>query len=99
MSSARALTMRAKRPRARAASEKKSGAAISHGRALRRTPLRPASTTGCMSGAMYAQLRYAMSSGRSKRWRWHGIMVCGSFVRPRIIACARVVPQWRRIVR
>ena len=76
--------MRAKRPRARAASEKKSGATISHGRALRRTPRTPASTTECMSGAMYAQLRYAMSSGRSKRWRWPGIMVydimvCGSF--------------------
>ena len=79
-SSARALTTRASRPRARAAPEKKSGAAISHGRALRRTPIEPASTTECMSGAMYAQLRYAMSSGRSKRWRWLGIMVCGSFM-------------------
>src|SRR5579863_1672355 len=72
MSSALALISRANSPRTASLPEKKSSAVICHGCALRRRPRSPAAIAGLGSADMYAQLRYATSSGMSNRARWLG---------------------------
>src|SRR5579859_730430 len=64
----------AKRLRASSLSLKKSPGEMRQGCDLRATATSPAARTVRASGDMYAQLRYATSSGISKSVRWQGIV-------------------------